>query len=296
VVCKALFRKVIAVFALSLGLIIVLGAAGCSDGRLPSASTPSSATTTEVADTSAMSTSSSSSTSTTTLAVSIITPDLILRLLPVGTPPSDTAQAKVIAFGTFEEWAAAIIFVTNPGVVLFRWEGAGWVKDSEFSYAVVDGPQIDILPQGLPQSLLAWLSAESWVKPWDGESYTTSSIVPSADGSFMSLAPEDLVSAVVEIPAYPDKGDTRRIALDLEKAEGRTKVVGLVNSLRLSSEPAVEPLARISLHVTLVGGREFYVIRFDGCPLLFKDFKDGEIVTYEAVESAEMSAFLAGYR
>ena len=105
-VCKALFRKVIAVFALSLGLIIVLGAAGCSD-----------------------------------------------------------------------------------------------------------------LPQGLPQSLLAWLSAESWVKPWDGESYTTSSIVPSADGSFMSLAPEDLVSAVVEIPAYPDKGESRHIALDLEKAE-----------------------------------------------------------------------------
>jgi hypothetical protein len=112
----------------------------------------------------------------------------------------------------------------------------------------------------------------------------------------MSLAPEDLVSAVVEIPAYPDKGDTRRIALDLERAEGRTKVIGLVNSLRVSSAPAVEPLARISLHVTLVGGREFYVIWFDGYPLLFKDFKDGEIVTYEAVESAEMSAFLAGYR
>jgi hypothetical protein len=29
---------------------------------------------------------------------------------------------------------------------------------------------------------------------------------------------------------------------------------------------------------------------------VFKDFIDGEIVTYEAVEAAEMSAFLAQYR
>jgi hypothetical protein len=293
---KALLLAVIAAFTLSLGLIVALSVVtGCSDGRPSTIPTPSSATVTESVDTSALPTSSAPSASSSTLAVSPITPDLILRLLPMGTP-SDAPATKVVAYSTFEEWAAAIIFVTDPGVALFRWEAAGWVKHSEYSYAVVDGPQVDILPQGLPQSLLAWLSAESWEKPWDHESYTTSSIVPSADGSFMALAPEDLVSAVVDIPAYPEKGDGRHIALDLETAEGRAELVGLVNSLRLSSDPAVEPLVRISLHVTLVGGREFYVIRFGGYPLLFKDFKDGEIVTYEAVESDEMSAFLAGYR
>jgi hypothetical protein len=65
---------------------------------------------------------------------------------------------------------------------------------------------------------------------------------------------------------------------------------------KASAEPAVEPMARVSLHVTLRSGREFYLIWFEGCPLLFKDFTDGEIVTYEAVESAEMSAFLSRYR
>lgn len=55
-------------------------------------------------------------------------------------------------------------------------------------------------------------------------------------------------------------------------------------------------MARVSLHVVLQDGREFYVIWFEGYPLLFKDFIDGKMVTYEAVESAEMSVFLAQYR
>ncbi len=126
-------------------------------------------------------------------------------------------------------------------------------------------------------------------------SYTTSSIVSRSDGSFLSLSPEDLDSAVVEIPAYPDQGETRRVSVDLGDGDRRQELSRLLNSLKVSPEPAVEPMVRISLHVTLESGREFYVIWFDGYPLLFKDFVDGEMVTYEAVESAEMSAFLAQY-
>jgi hypothetical protein len=86
----------------------------------------------------------------------------------VGTPPpSDKRQVDLIAYETFNDWAAAIIYLGDPGVVLFHWEGAGWVKHSEYSYAVVYGPQVDILPHGLPESLLSWLSAESWEKPWE---------------------------------------------------------------------------------------------------------------------------------
>lgn len=125
---------------------------------------------------------------------------------------------------------------------------------------------------------------------------TTSSIVSRADGSFMSLTPEELVSAVVEIPAYPERGETERIRIDVGDGPTREKVVGLINSLRVSARPAMEPMARVSLHVMLQDGREFYVIWFEGYPLLFKDFIDGQMVTYEAVESAEMSTFLAQYR
>jgi len=128
------------------------------------------------------------------------------------------------------------------------------------------------------------------------ESHTTSSIVSRADGSFMSLTPEELVSAVVEIPAYPERGETERIRIDVGDGPTREKVVGLINSLKVSAQPAMEPMARVSLHVMLEDGREFYVIWFEGYPLLFKDFIDGQMVTYEAVESAEMSAFLAQHR
>ena len=38
------------------------------------------------------------------------------------------------------------------------------------------------------------------------EAYTTSSIVSRADGSFMSLTPEEMVSAVVEIPRLSGAG------------------------------------------------------------------------------------------
>ncbi len=128
------------------------------------------------------------------------------------------------------------------------------------------------------------------------KAYTTSSVVSRADGSFMSLTPEELASAVVEIPPYPERGEARRILVDLDDGPSREKLVRLVNSLKISPEPAVESMARISLHVTLQSGREFYVIWFEGYPLLFKDFIDGETVTHEAVDSAEMSAFLAQYR
>jgi hypothetical protein len=96
-----------------------------------------------------------------------ITPDIIRRLLAEGAPPGDELHVDVVACGTSGDWAAAITYVGDPGVALFHWEGAGWVKDSEYSYAVVDGPQVNILPRGLPEKLLSWLSAQAWEKPWD---------------------------------------------------------------------------------------------------------------------------------
>lgn len=101
-----------------------------------------------------------------TLDVTPITLDCIRGLLLADSPSTGERELVVIAHETFDDWAVAIICLLDPGVALFRYTDEGWVKDSEYSYAVVYGPQIDILPRSLPGAMLSWLSAESWEKPW----------------------------------------------------------------------------------------------------------------------------------
>lgn len=124
----------------------------------------------------------------------------------------------------------------------------------------------------------------------------TSSIVPRADGTFMSVTPEEIVSAVVEVKPAPHLQPID-FPLDLS-GDGRDRIASLVNGLRLSSEMSIEVLDRVDLCVELADGHFFYVIWFKAYPMMFKDFppgSGGQMLACETVESAEMAAFLAEY-
>jgi hypothetical protein len=125
---------------------------------------------------------------------------------------------------------------------------------------------------------------------------TTSSIVPRADGTFMSLSPEEIASAVVEVKPAPDL-QVVFSPLDLS-GEGRNRLASLVNGLRLSSALNIEVVYFVGLHVKLVDGHEFYVLWFKEYPMIFKDFPQGpqgRMLVHETVESSEMASFLAEY-